>query len=170
MIDLTCLDLFAGMGMWSVGFYREGYECTGVDIIDVGYPYKLILSDIKNYHAEGSFKVVVASPPCTEYSTLTMLSHKKGQSGPPDPEKGDELVRHAKRIIEEVKPQYWALENVVGSVDHISKILGKPRLVAKPWVLWGNFPDFMFEFEPTRKGENKMSHSFEHKGKGGDVL
>jgi len=60
------LDLCCGFGFWSIGFYREGFDCTGVDIVDVGYPYKLVLEDIRNYHPKESYDVIVASPPCTE--------------------------------------------------------------------------------------------------------
>jgi hypothetical protein len=158
---MKLLDLFAGMGGWSVGFHREGFECLGIDIVDVGYPYELIVSDIRDYHpVPVSVEVIVASPPCTEYSQLTMLSYQKGQRAKPDPEKGNELVREAKRVIDEAKPKFWILENVYGSIPHITSILGKPMFIAKPWVLWGNLPPFMFEFEPKRGGH----------GKGGNIL
>jgi len=171
MIDLRVLDVFAGLGGWSIGFYREGFRCTGVDIVDVGYPYNLEISDVKYYHpAKANYHVVVESPPCTEFSTLTMLSYKKGQRGPPDPDKGIALVREGMRIRDEANPRYWVIENVYGSLKYLEPILGKPMLLAKPWVLWGNLPNFMFEFEPRRGGDTKLSHSFEHHGKGGNVL
>lgn len=140
------LDLFCGMGGWSVGFHREGFDCIGVDIVDVGYPYELVLRDITDLQPTGEhFDVVVASPPCTEYSPVTKLSAAKGQRGPPDPEKGNELVRHAMRIIERINPKFWALENVYGSRQHIQGIIGKPpRVEAKPFLLWGNFPEVMW--------------------------
>ena len=167
---MRLLDLFAGLGGWSIGFHREGFTCVGVDIIDVGYPYKLILCDMKNYHPFKNHEVIVASPPCTEFSSITMLSHRKGQRGPPDPEKGMILVNEAIRVIKEAEPKFWILENVHGSIPHISKVLGKPVLVAKPWVLWGKFPLELFEFQPKRARDVKLCHSFEHHGKGGDLL
>jgi hypothetical protein len=151
-----CLDLFCGMGGWSIGFYREGYRCVGVDVVDVGYPYELVLSDVRDFHPADYFhdvrpKVVVASPPCTEFSTLTKLSHAKGQRGPPDPlgPNGIGLVREAMRIKDEARPDFWVLENVWGSRQYIEPLLGPPILVAKPWVLWGNLPPKMFEFQPN---------------------
>ena len=35
---MKVLDLFCGMGGWSVGFHREGFDCLGVDIIEAGFP------------------------------------------------------------------------------------------------------------------------------------
>ena len=150
MSEMRLLDLFCGIGGWSIGFYRRGFECTGVDIVDVGYPYNLILSDMRKYHPEYSPDVITASPPCTEFSTLTQLSFRKGQRGPPEPEKGMELVREALRVIDEAQPRYWLLENVYGSIEHISAVAGKPILLAKPWVLWGNV-DLGVITRPVRK-------------------
>jgi hypothetical protein len=79
-----------------------------------------------------------------------MLSYRKGQRGPPDPEKGNELVRECKRVIDLLKPRYWVVENVFGARKHIDPILGRPALVANPWVLWGNFPQTLFRYEPLR--------------------
>lgn len=167
---MKLLDLFCGTGGWSIGFHRKDFDCTGVDNVDVGYPYELILSDIRRFHAGEDYDVITASPPCTEFSTLTVLSWKKGQRGPPEPEKGMELVREAIRVIDEVKPRYWLLENVYGSIPHISAILGKPTLLAKPWVLWGNMPIGLMPF--PKGGDTKMSHTFEKKplNKGGNRM
>jgi hypothetical protein len=163
---LKMLDCFCGMGGWSIGFWRVGFECHGIDIVDVGYPYNLTVSDIKNYHPHIKPDVMTLSPPCTEFSTLTILSWKKGQRGPPEPEKGIELVKEGMRIIEEAKPKFWVLENVWGSMKHLVPLLGLPKVTAKPWVLWGNFPYVNFD---KVKGDNKIYHTFE-KGKGGNRI
>jgi len=168
-MDLGVLDLFCGMGGWSIGFHREGFRCIGLDCVDVGYPYELILKDIRDFSAkewhykggEGVMKVVVLSPPCTEFSQLTGLSYKKGQRGPPRPEEGVKLVEEGMRVMKEANPKYWILENVWGSLPHLTPILGDPMLIARPWVLWGNLPKMLFEQEPTRTKDVKLSHSFE---------
>jgi ribosomal protein S27AE len=155
---------------WSIGFHREGFECQGIDIVDVGYPYDLYLTDISDYSPQFAPDIVVQSPPCTEFSTLTLLSYIKGQRGPPQPEKGIELVKEAIRVRKEAEPKFWILENVYGSLPHLVPLLGKPMLLAKPWVLWGNLPPQLFDSHPNRSGNAKLSHSFEHHGKGGDVM
>lgn len=174
---LIVVDLECGMGGWSIGFHREGFDCYGVDIVDVGYPYKLILEDIRTFNGEDFHKIgvtaVVASPPCTEFSQITQLSAFKGQRPPPNPEKGLELVRHTKRVIDEIKPKYWVLENVFGARKYIDPILGQPKLVAKPWVLWGNWPHTLFSREP-RKTSKAFHHGpwnwSDNLSKGGDVF
>ena len=142
---LKLLDLCCGMGGWSIGFYRAGFNCTGVDVLDLGYPYKLNLADVETFHAtEKCYDVVVASPPCTEFSQLVRLAVARGHRGPADPAKGLRTVKACIRIIEEIQPKFWVLENVAGSLPYITPLLGSPVVIHKPWFLWGNFPSFMF--------------------------
>ena len=160
---LRLLDLFCGMGGWSIGFHREGFECVGVDVKDVGYPYELIHKNIRDYHPEGHFDVLVASPPCTEFSDLLFLSVARGSRGPGEPEKGMELVRETHRVIQETKPRFWVLENVRGSVKYISTLLGPPKFLHKPYYLWGDFPRFLlpnsFLGHKTLKGRDGRLNS-----------
>ena len=147
-----------------MGFHRQGYSCTGIDRVDVGYPYELLLSDVRDYHPDVSPKALVMSPPCTEFSSMTHIAAKKGQRGAPDPKKGMELVREAIRVRDEAKPDFWILENVFGSISYISKLLGPPMLIARPWVLWGNLPKSMMTFEPTKKILQKRSEYEQRSG------
>src|SRR5207245_10992966 len=120
---MKVLDLFCGMDGWSIGFHREGFYCLGVDIVDVGYPYDFVRQDIHDFDGSDYSKidVVLASPPCTEFSPVTKLSAAKGQRGQPDPNgpKGIGLVNEAIRVIKEANPKYWCLENVYGSRQYI---------------------------------------------------
>src|SRR5947209_137992 len=130
------------MGGWSIGFYREGFECHGLDIVDVGYPYNFWQGDVMDIHSAvyqsifQNIDVLVAGPPCVEFSHLTTLSWKKGQRGPPNPKKGMKLVRRTKDIIDTLKPRFWDVENVQGAVEHFKPLFGDPILNAKPWHLW----------------------------------
>lgn len=73
------IDLFCGLGGWAEGFLAEGYRVIGFDNVkhDYGtgtYPGQLVLQDVLTLHGS-QFKnaaVIVASPPCTEYSYMAM--------------------------------------------------------------------------------------------------
>ena len=73
------VDLFCGLGGWSEGGLAEGYEVVGYDIEehvygDLRYPAKLVLADVLTLHGS-QFKdaaLIVASPPCQEYSYMAM--------------------------------------------------------------------------------------------------
>lgn len=151
MTEPVLFDAYCGTGGWSIGFHREGFKCYGLDKYDVGYPYKLIQRDIRDFslangwhYKDGSpvIDVMVAGPPCTEFSHLTKLSWKKGQRGPPDPNgpNGMGLIKETVRLIQEATPVFWAVENVQGALNYLEPIWGPPKLNAKPWYLWGNFP------------------------------
>src|SRR6266702_4344288 len=132
---MKVLDLFCGMGGWSIGFHRQGFECIGLDITDLGYPYEFIQKDIRTIQEPlGKFDAVVASPPCVYYSQAR-------NTKPREYEKGDELVKEAARVIQLHEPEFWIIENVRGAVSHISRILGsKPIYSRGPQFLWGKFP------------------------------
>jgi hypothetical protein len=74
------VDLFCGLGGWTEGFLAEGYYGVGYDIEahdygTGGYPGNvLILQDVLTVHGS-AFKdasVIVASPPCQNYSYMAM--------------------------------------------------------------------------------------------------
>ena len=73
------VDLFCGLGGWSEGGLAEGYEVVGYDIEehvygDLRYPAKLVLADVLTLDG-AQFKdaaLIVASPPCQEYSYMAM--------------------------------------------------------------------------------------------------
>jgi site-specific DNA-cytosine methylase len=73
------IDLFCGLGGWTDGLLAEGYDVIGVDIEehaygDMRYQGKLLLQDVTTLHGS-QFKdaaLIVASPPCQEYSYMAM--------------------------------------------------------------------------------------------------
>src|SRR4029077_17535110 len=74
------VDLFCGLGGWSEGLLAEGYEVIGFDIerhdFREGqcYTAQLVLQDALQLHGY-QFKdaaLIVASPPCQEYSYMAM--------------------------------------------------------------------------------------------------
>ena len=74
------IDLFCGLGGWTEGLLAEGYDVIGFDIErhqyggDHQYPAQLVLQDVLTLHGE-QFKdatLIVASPPCQEFSYMAM--------------------------------------------------------------------------------------------------
>lgn len=151
------LDLFCGLGGWSKGLDAEGFDVTGVDIANVGYPFRLILKDVHDLTPTDcrGFDIIVGSPPCRDFSKI-------GDSvgftwrDPPDFNRGLQLVDIFLSLVQQAGPQIWLLENS----DRLAPIL-KERYGLDPIVVanltrgmrrgfWGNFPFFLITRDMTR--------------------
>ena len=107
--------------------------------------------------------LVWASPPCYDYSLAFEAPRARHQrSGSTEPyEPSIALPERCFEIIQRIAPTYWVIENVKGSIKFLEPILGPPRMIKGPWVLWGNFPLFDFEFDNNHKAQigDKKRHS-----------
>ena len=85
------IDLFCGLGGWTEGLLAEGYRVVGFDIErhqygKARYPAQLVLQDVLTLHGS-QFKdaaLIVASPPCQEYSSRAMPWKRAKALPPPD--------------------------------------------------------------------------------------
>lgn len=73
------IDLFCGLGGWTEGLLAEGYDVIGFDIEqhvydDEKYPGLLVVQDVHSIHGRQfkSADLIVASPPCQEFSYMAM--------------------------------------------------------------------------------------------------
>ena len=119
---MKILDLFCGLGGWSKAFAEAGHDCTGVDIVNLGYPYRFIKADLNDWTPDQHYDVVLASPPCVEFSQA-----KKWGQGNQDERMGLDLVFRTFYLIELIKPKYYVVENVRG----LAEFLPKPADIVK---------------------------------------
>ena len=137
---MLMLDLFAGLGGASRAMKERGWEVITVDNNPIFKPD--ICADISTFHYSGSKPVLIwASPPCTEFSKRS-LPKSWACNGGEHKEPDLSLVLAAKRIIDEVNPRWWVIENVRGSVKYLVPILGPVRKKSGSRFLWGDFPIF----------------------------
>lgn len=99
------LDLFCCAGGASMGYYRAGFDVTGVDIKpQPHYPFRFIQADALTVDLSG-YDAYHASPPCQSYS---ISKHMQGVKG------ADKLIPEIRsRLINTQKP--FVIENVPGS-------------------------------------------------------
>ncbi|WP_292320132.1 DNA cytosine methyltransferase [Caldisphaera sp.] len=127
----SVLDIFSGAGGFSRGFKEAGFDIL-VSIENdppVSKTYKAnfpeteqIADDVKEIdynvlkslgYQRGDFDVIIASPPCEPFTP----TNKNRKTDPIDRLYCDpigQLYLHAIRIINEVRPKFFVIENVAG--------------------------------------------------------
>ena len=146
---MNTLDIFSGMEGWSQPWKERGHQVTTVDINEGFNP--TIVADVEMLpiellKARGPYDVIMASPPCTEFSKASMpKSWKSVQRFGCNPD--TKLLKRTLEIIKELNPKFWIIENVRGAVPYFEPILGKPVKRIGSRYLWGKLP--IFDAEPT---------------------
>lgn len=151
------IDLFAGLGGWTEGLMAEGYRVVGFDIErhqygEHRYPAQLVLQDVLTIHGR-QFKnadLIVASPPCQEYSYMAMpwsIAKQKAadyRAGVRDVKQLTALFDACFRIQREASEAAGrhiplVVENVRGAQEWV----GKARWNFGSFYLWGDVPALM---------------------------
>jgi C-5 cytosine-specific DNA methylase len=151
------IDLFSGLGGWTSGLLAEGYEVIGFDIErhvygDEKYPAQLVLQDVLTLHGS-QFKdasLIVASPPCQEYSYMAMPWSRAKQiaveyrSGERDVRKLTALFDACFRIQREAcEAAGRYIPMVVENVKGAQPWVGRARWHYGSFYLWGDVPALM---------------------------
>ena len=160
------IDLFCGLGGWTEGLLAEGYHARGFDIEaheygDEKYPGELILADVMTLHGSqfADAALIVASPPCQEFSYMAMPWSRakqiaralRGQDVFPDGYTGSRTLAELTALFDaSFRIQREASE---AAGRHIPMVVENVR-GAVPWVgpaawnygsyyLWGDVPALM---------------------------
>jgi len=138
------LDLFSGLGGASQAFLND-YEWAVLrydNNAQLEHVASTTLCDLLTYKIECRHQIdlIWASPPCLEFSQAFAAPRSKARREGIEFEPDLKLVTRAMEIIEELKPTHWVIENVVGAIADFEPLLGAPRQIIGPFVLWGNFP------------------------------
>lgn len=160
------IDLCCGLGGWTEGLLMEGYTVVGFDIErhhygEAKYPAQLVLQDVLTIHGR-QFKdaaLIVASPPCQEYSYMAMpwsiAKQKRADylSGARDRKQLTALFDACFRIQREAcEASGRHIPLVVENVRGAQEWVGRSRFHFGSFHLWGDVPALM----PLAKGAVKV--------------
>lgn len=162
----AAIDLFCGLGGWTEGLLAEGYDVTGYDIEaheygEERYPGKLVLQDVLTLDG-AQFKdaaLIVASPPCQEFSYMAMPWKRgkqiaralRGQDEFPAGYKGSRTLAELTALFDACFRIQREASEAAGR--HIPMVVENVK-GAQPWVgrakwsfgsyfLWGDVPALM---------------------------
>ena len=119
--QMKLLDIFSGCGGFSLGAHEAGFRVIAAldndPILASSYPHnfpstRMILKDVIELDGEavraaagGRIDGIVGGPPCQGFSAI-------GRRDPEDPRRW--LLGHFFRIVREVRPSFFVMENVTG--------------------------------------------------------
>lgn len=177
------IDLFSGLGGWTEGLLAEGYTVIGFDIErhdygSGGYPGQLVLQDILTIHGSQfrNADVIVASPPCQEFSFMAMPFSRgkriaaalRGQGEFPEGYRGSRTIEDLTRLFGAC---FRIQREAIEAAGHFIPLIVENVRGAQPWVgrskynygsfhLWGDVPALMpatFRATPQREGSGAKS-------------
>ena len=144
------IDAFAGLGGASEAFIRDSewkvhrydnnpllVKIPGMNITDS------MIEDIVDLHQNEEIDLLWMSPPCTEFSrgfNAPLAKRSRMEEGFEFFTPNMSHIVWCEFLIKLLKPKFWVVENVVGSIPFISNYFGEPTQKIGPQVLWGNFP------------------------------
>jgi hypothetical protein len=169
------IDLCCGLGGWTEGLLAEGWRVRGYDIEaheygEERYPAELVLRNVLEMHGSeiADADLIVASPPCTEYSYMAMpwsrakqiAAALRGEGEFPDPYRGSRTVEQLTAIFDACfriqreaseaagRPIPMVVENVKGAQPWV----GRAAWAFGSFFLWGDIPALM----PIQKYRSRL--------------
>lgn len=161
------VDLFCGLGGWTDGLLAEGYDVVGFDLErhDYGdglrYPGQLVIQDVRTLHG-AQFRgaaLIVASPPCQEYSYMAMPWRRakqiaaalRGEGDFPEGYRGSRTIAELNALVEacyRIQREASAAAGrhiplVIENVNGAQPWIGPARWHHGSYYLWGDVPALM---------------------------
>lgn len=179
------IDLYCGLGGFTEGLLAEGYFTVGFDIErhiygEHRYPAQLVLQDVRTIHGS-QFKdaaLIVASPPCQEFSYMAMPWKRakqmaralRGEDEFPEGYTGSRTIAELTALFDACfRIQREACEAagrhipmVVENVCGAQKWVGRARWNFGSFYLWGDVPALM----PITLGRPPMKAWITHRNDG----
>jgi site-specific DNA-cytosine methylase len=159
---LKLLELFSGTQSISKVFREHGHETFTIDFNPKFAETTDICADILTITTQdilekfGRPDVIWASPDCTSYSIAAISHHRtREESGNLAPKSDyakhcDKVNQHVLRLIEELAPKYYFIENPRGGMRKMTFMQDLPRYTVtycqygddrmKPTDIWTNHP------------------------------
>lgn len=181
------IDLFCGLGGWTDGLLAEGWDVIGFDIErhvygEHHYPAQLVVQDVLTLHGS-QFRdaaLIVASPPCQEYSYMAMpWSKAKAKAKAIRDDLSGQKLADLTRLFDACFRLQREACDAAGR--HIPLVVENVR-GAQPWVgparwnfgsfyLWGDVPALMplairDGHDHTRHLTNPSEHGVKHHASG----
>ncbi|MDE2426244.1 MAG: DNA cytosine methyltransferase [Elusimicrobia bacterium] len=157
------IDLFCGLGGWTEGLLAEGWDVVGFDIKrhvygEHHYPAQLVVQDVLTLHGSQfrDASLIVASPPCQEFSYMAMPWRRgkqiaaalRGDGEFPEGYTGSRTVADLTRLFDACfRIQREACEAVgrkipmvVENVRGAESWVGRSKRNFGSFYLWGDVP------------------------------
>lgn len=164
---MKVLELFAGTRSIGKAFKAAGHEVFSVEWdksfenIDL-YADVMTLTAAEVIERFGKPDVIWASPDCSTFSVAAISHHRRKNpaTGSLDPITDyarfcDRVDKHVVKLIAELNPKFYFIENPVGGMRKMPWMQGLPRYTVtycqygerrqKPTDIWTNHPDPQFK-------------------------
>jgi len=154
-------DLCSGLGGWTEAFVEAGWRVIRIEnnpeLKHIPHTFCLDVLDWREWvDAFPDPDIIVASPPCLEFSLAFNAPKPKAIREGRDFEPSMDILEAVMEVVDAKKPSWWIVENVYGASKVFTSFLNRePNQIIPPFMLWGNFPPLPLLGNKMKKPKNK---------------